>query len=419
VKGQEEKLMNISSHFSGAQRRCLPIALAVGMGLIGGIAVDRFAAGMFVPDAQGPNFKLITQAWDVMDRVYVDREALKGRPLTYGAIDGMVNALGDTGHSRFLSPEMVKRLKQVELNNFVGIGAEVRMKDGYVVIVAPIQGSPAQKAGLQPGDIILKVDGSSVTGIPLDRVVAQITGRRGTKVTLTILNPRSNQTRDVTLVRSRIMLHEVTWRQLPGTTLAHLHIANFNKGVSGDLRKALAEIKKSELRGLILDVRNNPGGLLREAVASASQFLSGGNVLLVKNAEGGIKPIPVQSGGLATAIPMDVLVNGGTASASEIVAGALQDAERAKAVGDTTFGTGTVLSEFGLSDGSALLLAVEEWLTPKGHTIWHKGIVPNMIVSLPANAAPLFPESEGSLSAIQLRETTDKQLLRAMELLGQ
>ncbi len=410
--------MKISKSLSGPQQRNLLIVLTVFLGLIGGIAFDRLTTGMLVLGGPSLNFGLITEAWDVIDKVYVDREALKERPLTYAAIDGMVNALGDTGHSRFLSPDMVKALKQREQNNYEGIGAEVRTKGGYVVIVAPIQGSPAQLAGLRPGDIILKVNGNNVTGLTLDKVVEQITGPPGTQVTLTVLDPRSGQTKDVSLTRSRIVLHEVTWRQCPGTTLAHLHIANFNKGAVEDLRKALAAIKGSGARGVILDLRNNPGGLLREAVAGASQFLAGGDVLLVKNAGGEIKPISVQPGGMATDIPIAVLVNGGTASASEIVAGALQDAKRATILGETTFGTGTVLSEFALSDGSALLLAIEEWLTPKGHVIWHKGIAPDVVIALPANAAPLFPESEGNLSPAQLRESADLQLLKAIELLG-
>ncbi len=408
--------MNISNSFSEKQRS-LSITLAIAVGLVGGIAFDRLSTTT-VSNAPGLNIGLISQAWNIIERDYVDRGALKTLPLTYAAIDGMVNALGDTGHSRFLNPDMVKRLRQQEQNNYEGIGAEVHIKDGHVVIVAPIQGSPAQKAGLHPGDIILRVDGNSVTGLTLDKVVEQIAGPLGTKVVLTILDPRTDRTRDVTLTRSRIALHEVSWRQFPETHFVHLHIANFNKGVMQDLRKALDDIKKSEIHGLILDLRNNPGGLLNDAISVASQFLAGGNVLLVKNAQGDTKPIAVVPGGMATGIPMAVLVNGGTASASEIVAGALQDAKRAPIVGETTFGTGTVLSRFNLSDGSALLLAIEEWLTPEGHVIWHKGVVPDVVVALPANATLLFPESEADLSSSQLRETADLQLLRAMELLG-
>jgi carboxyl-terminal processing protease len=166
-----------------------------------------------------------------------------------------------------------------------------------------------------------------------------------------------------------------------------------------------------------LDLRNNPGGLLEEAVDSASQFLSGGNVLLVKNERGQEKPVRVKAGGEATAIPLVALVNGGTASGAEIMAGALQDAQRARLVGEATFGTGTVLSEFKLSDGSALLLAIEEWLTPAGHVIWHKGIPPDVVVALPAGMSPVFPEDERTMNTEQILHSGDAQLLRALELL--
>jgi carboxyl-terminal processing protease len=167
-----------------------------------------------------------------------------------------------------------------------------------------------------------------------------------------------------------------------------------------------------------VDLRNNPGGLLNEAVSTASQFLSGGQVLLEKSADGRITSVAVEKGGLAPSIPMVVLMNGGTASAAEIVAGALQDHRRAKLVGTTTFGTGTVLQQFPLSDGSALLLAVQEWLTPDGSQIWHKGIPPNFVVSLPEGVAPLFPEEEQGLTLQQLKASRDTQLLKAQELVA-
>lgn len=396
--------------------------LALGLGVVGGVVLDRRVLTGFVPLNNMPvdavsDFRLMAEAWNMIHRVYVDRAAVKPRPLTYGAIGGMVDALGDTGHSRFLTPEMVRMVQHLAQGQFKGIGVEVRMRAGHIVVVAPLDGSPAQRAGLHPGDIILKVDGRDITGLPLDQVVGRISGSAGTSVTLTILNPIMGRTRDVTLVRASIAIHNVTWQRLPGAAVAHLRIAGFSQGVAKDLRKALTDIEQEALTGVVLDLRNNPGGLLDEAISSASQFLRGGNVLLVKNAQGQVAPIPVQSGVGATDLPTVVLVNGGTASAAEIVAGALKDEHRAGLVGETTFGTGTVLREFPLSDGSALLLAIDEWLTPGGHTIWHKGITPNLMVSLAAGIIPLFPEAERDMNLAQLQASGDEQLLRALALL--
>ena len=211
----------------------------------------------------------------------------------------------------------------------------------------------------------------------------------------------------------------MTWHRFPGPPVAHLRVASFSKGVAGDLRKALIGIKQSGASRLILDLRNNPGGLFDEAVSTASQFLTGGNVVLERNATGKIAPVPVESGGLALALPLVVLINGGTASGAEIVAGALQDAHRADLLGEKTFGTGTVLQAFPLSDGSALMLAIEEWLTPDGHVIWHQGIIPNMVVSLPPDVTPLIPEREKGMTVAELRASGDGQLLRALDFLIQ
>lgn len=387
------------------------------LGVIGGVVLDRFAlAGLRPPDGK-LNFRLISEARDLIHRYYVDRAAEKPLQMTYGAISGMVNSLGDTGHTRFLTPQMVKNLRDLERSNYQGIGAQVRMKGGHVTIVAPLDGSPAERAGLRPGDLILRVNGQQIVGMPLDQVIQLIAGRAGTSVALTIFRPATNRTRQVTLKRAVIKLHDVSWQMLPGTTVADVRVASFGKGTTGELRRALAAIREKSATGIIFDLRNNPGGLLRQAVGVASQFLQGGNVLLVKNAKGQEKPVPAKAGGQATRIPMVVLVNGGTASAAEIVAGALQDRHRAQVVGETTFGTGTVLQEFKLSDGSALLLAVEEWLTPTGQVIWHKGIKPDVAVSLPPQASALIPAAERTLPAAQLRHSTDAQMLRALKLL--
>lgn len=396
------------------------IILALGLGLTGGVYFDRqvLLADASVPSDAQPDFKLMAEAWNKIDQVYVDRKAIQPQKMTYAAISGMVDSLGDTGHSTFLSPDMVKQEQNYIQGQFEGIGAEVQMKDGHVVIVAPIDGSPAQKAGLKPGDIILKVNGEDMTGQSISAVVNKILGPAGTNVTITIQSPSTGQTRDVTITRARIEIQNVTWHMIPGTSIADVRLAGFSEGVTKDLEKVLQQIQTQNATGLVLDLRNNPGGLLSEAVGVASQFLSGGNVLLEKDAQGNIKDVPVEPGGVAPKIPMVVLINNGTASASEIVAGALQDANRATLVGETTFGTGTVLERFELSDGSALMLATQEWLTPKGRVIWHKGIAPNDTVSLPANATPLIPEAMQSMTPAQVQNSGDAQLLKGLQLLA-
>jgi carboxyl-terminal processing protease len=396
------------------------VVLLLAVGMIGGIVYDRQVLLASVPSGDTPKsaagaFRLMAEAWNLITRFYVDRPAVQPQAMTYGAISGMVDALGDTGHSHFLSPEMVKTLQALQKQDtFKGIGAEIQMRDGRVVIVAPLDGSPAEKAGLHPGDVILKVGGKDVAGLPLIEVVKRIKGPAGTPVTLTIFTPGTRRTHDVTIVRATIVVHSVTWARLPGETVAHVRIAQFNGGVTEEVGKTLREIEKAELSGIILDLRNNPGGLLDEAVGTASLFLRSGNVLAVKDAEGHVQSIPVVSGAVAPDMPMVALINDGTASAAEIVAGALLDHRRATLVGQKTFGTGTVLKEFPLTDGSALLLAIEEWLTPTGHTIWHKGITPNIEVTIPPDAMLVIPAAERTMTAAQLVASNDSQLLRGL-----
>jgi carboxyl-terminal processing protease len=395
------------------------------MGGVGGVAITEArlhttsGTTLDVPsDAQG-SFRLMEQAWNMIDQNYVDRSAVDPTNLSYAAISGMVNALGDTGHSRFLTPEMRTQEQNAIQGKFSGIGAEVQMKDGHVVIVAPLDGSPAQEAGVKPGDLIVKVDGEDVTGQSLEQVVSKILGEAGTQVTLTLQDPNTGEQRQVTITRAEITIHNVTWQMLPGTSIAHLRIAAFSQGVTDDLKKALGEIKAAGATGIVLDLRNDPGGLLDEAIGVTSQFLASGDVLLEKDAQGNITHVPVKSGALAPDLPMVVLINQGTASAAEIVSGALQDAGRAQLVGETTFGTGTVLQDFPLADGSSILLATQEWLTPKGRVIWHQGIEPGQTVALPDGALPLTPEGERQMSASDLQSSQDAQLLEGLRLLTQ
>lgn len=392
--------------------------LSVTLALICGVTLGWLGAMGCSSVKKDPDFDLMAQAWNTIHSQYVDRSSLQPEELTYGAISGMVDALGDTGHSTFLTPSMVKDLKNMERGEFKGIGIEIQIKGPHVVVVAPIDGSPAEHAGLRPGDIILKVSGQDVTDWPLARVAERITGRPGTKVTMTIQDPRTGRTRQVNVVRASVKMHDVTWHQVPGTSIAHVRVASFDNGVTKDLRSSLEEIQHAGLTGVVLDLRNNPGGLLDEAVGVASQFMGEGVVLQAKDAKGKVSPVPVDKGGLATNLPMSVLINAGSASAAEIVAGALQDNRRAELVGETTFGTGTVLQEFRLSDGSALLLAVEEWLTPKGQSFWHKGVTPDFPVALPAEANPVFPSAEKTMTPKELQASDDRQLLDAVKLVS-
>jgi carboxyl-terminal processing protease len=387
---------------------CFVFGLGVGM------VFDRWTLGAFLPADAMANFHLIATAWNVIERHYVDRTAVTSQNLTYGAIAGMVDALGDTGHSTFLPPKMVKQLHNVEQGQLKGVGLEVQSRNRQVVIVAPIDNSPAQRAGLRSGEIILSINGHDIAGLPLNQAVEEIAGPIGTSVRLGILNPQTKRVRDVTLVRAEIKVHDVTWEPLPGTKIADVRIAGFDDDMSGELRSDLAKIRSEKYQGLVLDLRDNPGGVLDEAISVASQFLAGGNVMLIKDASGQTKPVPVIPGGLATNLPMAILINGGSASAAEIVAGALRDAHRGELIGETTFGTGTVLNEFPLPGGSAILLAVEEWLTPSGESFWHKGITPQMEVGLATNAIPVVPAAMEDMTPDELQDSQDAQLLEAV-----
>jgi carboxyl-terminal processing protease len=370
-----------------------------------------------IPKESVPSFKLIAEAWNAINSHYVDRKSVQPRTMTYGAISGMVDSLGDTGHSGFLTPEMVRAEHTIEVGHFAGIGAEIQMKKNRPTIVAPMDGSPAQKAGIRPGDIVAKVDAVNTNGLNLREVVNKILGPAGTRVTLTLEDPSTGKKRSVTIKRANITLQSVMWRMLPDLRIAHVRIAFFSKGTSEELGKALSAIEKQGAKGVVLDLRNDPGGLLDMAIGVASRFLESGTVLQEKDAKGKLKAVPIETGGGKCSLPLVVLINAGTASASEIVAGALQDAKRAVIVGETTFGTGTVLNIVPLSDGSALQLAVLEWLTPNGRTIWHKGITPDVKVALPAHSSPMLPEAEQGMTLAQLRSSKDLQLIRAVEIL--
>lgn len=226
----------------------------------------------------GLDFSPISQAWSAIRRYYVDRSAIQPGTLTYGAIGGMVDALGDTGHSAFLTPDMTKQLGVIVSGRLEGIGVEIRMKNRQVVIVTAIDDSPAQHAGLRSGDIIMNVDDWDITGRPLDKVVERISGPVGSPVTLELLDSRTHRLRSVTVIRAVIKIAHVTWQRPPGTEVDDLRIASFDGDVVGELRTALRDLQMQGLRGLILDLRNNPGGVLDEAIGAASPSRAAGTI---------------------------------------------------------------------------------------------------------------------------------------------
>ena len=405
--------------FSWRVRPGYVTALLIVASLSAGAALERWVLMSGIPPGATGDFRLMAQAWNIIDKYYVDRAAVRHTAMAAGAISGMTESLGDVGHSVYLTAPEARRAGAAVQGKLNGIGVEIIQSTNHqTVVIAPMDGSPAQQAGVRPGDVILQVDGRPVGGMSMSHISARMSGEAGQPVSLTVSNPSDGRRREIKIVRAAMKLNNVSWQRLPGSVLAHLRIAMFSEGETADLRKALLEIQKSGAQGIILDIRNNPGGALDEAIGTASQFLKAGNVMWEKNASDLINPVPVQPGGVATEIPLAVLVNGGSASDSEIVAGALRDAHRAKLIGETTLGTGTVLTQFQLPDGSALMLAVQEWLTPNKMSFWHRGIEPDVKVNLPPQTTVLRPAAEREMTADQLLLSGDTQLLKAMEIIS-
>ncbi|MHB1004530.1 MAG: S41 family peptidase [Chloroflexota bacterium] len=369
------------------------------------------------PTAVAPEFNVFWEAWNLATQNYVDKKAIDPTRMTYGAISGMLDSLGDTGHTRFLSPEQLKAEQEALSGRFEGIGAQIGDRDGKPTILAPLPGTPAEKAGVKAGDVIVRVDGKDVTGLTLQEVVLLVRGPAGTTVTLTVLRLGEANTTDIQVPRAQINVPSVYWAMLPGTRTAHIMIVEFADNATTDVANAVQAAQAQGATAFILDLRNNPGGLRDEAVGVASQFLRSGNALVEVDAQGNRKAFPVRQGGVALDVPLVVLVNEGTASSAEIVSGAIQDQKRATLVGTKTTGTGTVLSIYDLSDGSAIFLGTMGWLTPNGRQIWHQGIAPDVVVPLPLGVVPVLPQEESGMTPEQLTARNDAQLARAMELL--
>jgi carboxyl-terminal processing protease len=386
-----------------------------------GVLVERsgrwFAPYQYTPSGLESTFSPFWQTWNIVQKHYVNQEAVKPDRMTSAAIEGMLASLGDYGHTTYLSREELKRLDSGLQGNLEGIGIRVSFPKGRLTVMYTIAGSPARAAGLRPGDVLLEAEGKDVRGMSPDRLATMLRGEAGSSVHLRVARTGLAQPLDFNIVRAKIDVPDVAWSMLPGLPIAHLAIESFGVQSHTQLKAALEQIRKAGAKGLILDLRLNQGGIKDRAVALTSEFLTKGDVFIERDAQGNQNPHPVREGASAPDIPLCVLIESGTASSAEILAGALQDHGRGQLVGSRTFGTGTVLQRFELTDGSAVLVAVSEWLTPNGRQIWHQGISPDVAVPLPDTASPMVPEMESELTPALLQKCEDKQLLKAIELL--
>jgi len=380
---------------------------------LGAYVVGRSQGPATLDEKDRKSLALYAEALDTVRNNYVDQRDIDPKKETYGAIEGMLETLGDDGHTRFLTPEEREKNDQSLSGTYVGIGVQLEENNGEVVVAAPIEGSPAEKAGISSDDVIVAVDGKSVRGADVSEVVEKVKGPEGTRVELTLRHEGERRSYD--LQRAEIKSPVASWAMIPDTDVALVLLSSFSDDSAQQLQKAFQEAKAAGARRFILDLRNNPGGRLDQAVEMAGYFLEPESVVYIrKDASGEREEIMVEGDPESTNAPLTVLVNENSASSAEILAGALRDNARAPVIGETTFGTGTVLSEFVLRDGSSILLGVAEWLTPDGDFIRETGITPDIRVPLEEGTEPLTPEAVRGLS---LEETLEKdaQLRKAYE----
>ena len=324
--------------------------------------------------------KVFTEILSLVQSNYVDE--VKSKELIYGAVKGMLETLDP--HSAFMPPETFREMQVETQGSFGGLGIEITVKDRALTVVAPIEGTPADRAGIQPGDRIIKIEGQPTKDLTLMDAVRKLRGPKGSKVTITILREGSLEPLDVTLVREVIEVKSVRSKDL-GDGIYYVRLSSFQERTTKDLERVLEQAQKAGSTALILDLRNDPGGLLNQAVAVSDMFLDKGQLIVytqgrVKNQD--LRFTAEHSNGFPR-WPMVVLVNGGSASASEIVAGALQDWKRAVILGTKTFGKGSVQTVIPLSDGSGLRLTTAKYFTPRGRSIHGIGIMPDILVELP------------------------------------
>lgn len=391
------------------------LALGTGVGYVRGAANNGECTESAEVCAKFDNFWTV---WNIAEKDFLDPKAVEPDKMIAGAINGMLDTLNDQGHTRYDTAEQYQQEIEQQSGEYQGIGAYVNQEGDLIVIVAPIEGSPAEAAGVEAGDIIVSVDGASTEGKTSAEVAQLIRGAPGTDVTLTLRHLDQEAPVDITITRGEIKVPAVTWAMLPAKT-AHIKLSQFSEDATTELKRALAEAKEQGAEKLVLDLRNNPGGLLEQAIGVSSQFLPKGDVVLrVRDRDGEEDVRTANEANPETELPMVVLINSGSASSSEIFAGALQDHKRATIVGLDTVGLGTVISPRELDDGSAVYIGIAEWLTPDGRQLRHQGVAPDIKVTLEGDALALTPSAARKLSEDEILRTDDAQLKRALEVLG-
>jgi carboxyl-terminal processing protease len=393
--------------------RRLAVAAAIAVAFVAGLSLNHAtaAAKAAAKKAGAPPYKPLDVFAEVLAAVennYV--EAIAEEELVYGAVDGLVAKLDP--HSVFMRPDVYRAMHDEAVGEFDGLGLEVSVEAGGLVVVSPVADSPAERAGLHPGDKILSIDGDTTRDMTLGEALRRMRGAPGTKVVLEIMREGFQAPLKLTLVRDRVRMQSVEWRPLDAERrLVYVRVKAFQDRTDRAIRKALDDARvafKGEIEGMVLDLRNNPGGLLQQAVRVADLWLTQGIIVSVEGrSRSNIEIERAREKDTEPGYPIVILVNKGTASASEIVAGALQDHGRAVLLGATTFGKGSVQSIIELEDGSGLKLTVARYFTPKHRSIHGQGIKPDISVEVPPPPPPSARDGKTPAGG------TDLQLERA------
>jgi len=326
-----------------------------------------------------PGLDVVAEAWGIIFQDYVDKDRLDASKLSQAAIEGMVEALDDP-YTSYLDAQTYQMSSASLEGKYEGIGAYVGVRDGQLIIIAPIAGSPAAGAGIRAGDIILEIDGSSASEMSLQQAVLHIRGPKGTSVVLLILHEGETEPEEIEIVRAEVEVSSVYF-EMRGD-IAYINIIHFTERTNAELSPVLESITQEGATGIILDLRSNPGGLLEVVVDVAGRFLEEGIVLYVVDNQGKQTSLSIEPDGVTTELPLVVLVDEHSASGSEVLAGALQDHARATIVGVSTFGKGSVNTLHRLKDGSGLYITTARWLTPEGRLIEGEGISPDYELEL-------------------------------------